>query len=57
MSTLYFYGGNMEKVKRPKQVPKQEKAYLTNEMYQDYAEAQFKAIYDKLDEIVEKFNS
>lgn len=47
----------MEKVKRPKQVPKQEKAYLTNEMYQDYAETQFKAIYDKLDEIVEKLNS
>lgn len=47
----------MDKVKRPKKVNRQEKVYLTNEKYQEYAEIQFKAIYDKLDEIVENLNS
>lgn len=47
----------MDKVKRPKKVNRQEKVYLTNEKYQEYAETQFKAIYDKLDEIVENLNS
>lgn len=47
----------MDLIKRPKKVAKQEKAYLTNEKYQDFAEKQFKEIYDKLDEIVKKINS
>lgn len=47
----------MEKVKRPKQVQKTQKNYLSNEKYQDFAENQFKKIYDKLDEIVEKLNN
>jgi hypothetical protein len=42
----------MEFIKRPKKVAKQEKRYLSNEKYQDYAESQFKAIYDKIDEII-----
>ena len=47
----------MEKIKRPKKVDKSQKNYLSNERYQEYAENQFKAIYDKLDEIVSKLNS
>lgn len=47
----------MEKVKRPKKVQKTQKNYLSNEKYQDFAENQFKNIYDKLDEIIEKLNN
>ena len=36
-------------IKRPKKVQKIEKGYLSNEKYQDYAENQFKTIYDYLD--------
>ena len=36
-------------IERPKKVSKIEKGYLTNEKYQDYAESQFKTIYDYLD--------
>ena len=55
-STLYFYGGNMEKIKRPKKVSRNESSYLTNEAYQDLVNNQLKNIYDKLDEIVESLN-
>lgn len=37
-------------IKRPKQVERSQKSYLSNERYQDYAEQQFKTIYDYLDE-------
>lgn len=47
----------MEKIKRPKKVEKFQKNYLSNEKYQELAESQFKIIYDKIDEIVEKLNS
>lgn len=46
----------MEKVKKPKQVEKAQKNYLSNEKYQEYAENQFKNIYSKLDEIVNYIN-
>lgn len=36
-------------IKRPTKVQKGQKNYLTNERYQDYAENQFKTIYDFLD--------
>ena len=36
-------------IKRPKQVERSQKSYLSNEKYQDYAEQQFKTIYDYLD--------
>lgn len=36
-------------IKRPAKVQKGQKNYLTNERYQDYAENQFKTIYDFLD--------
>lgn len=36
-------------IKRPTKVQKGQKNYLTNERYQDYAENQFKTIYDYLD--------
>jgi len=36
-------------IQRPKKVQKAERGYLTNEKYQDYAENQFKTIYDYLD--------
>lgn len=36
-------------IQRPKKVQKAERGYLTNEKYQDYAESQFKTIYDYLD--------
>ena len=58
--SLCFYmkkRGFMEKVKRPKKVQKTQKNYLSNEKYQDFAENQFKNIYDKLDEIIEKLNN
>ena len=42
----------MEKIQRPKKVNRVDKNYLTNEKYQDYAEAQFKTIYDYLDKLV-----
>jgi len=37
-------------IKRPKQVERSQKSYLSNERYQDFAEQQFKTIYDYLDE-------
>ncbi len=46
----------MEKVKRPKRVSREGSNYLSNEDYQEYAENQFKNIYEKLDEIVKKLN-
>lgn len=36
-------------IQRPKKVQKAERGYLSNEKYQDYAENQFKTIYDYLD--------
>lgn len=36
-------------IKRPKQVERNQKNYLSNEKYQDYSERQFKNIYDYLD--------
>lgn len=47
----------MELIKRPKQVAKADKGYLTNEQYQDYAQQQFKIIYDKIDEIIKALES
>ena len=38
-------------VKRPKKVQKGQKNYMTNENYQEFAEEQFKNIYDYLDEL------
>ena len=38
-------------IQRPKKVQKAERGYLTNEKYQDYAENQFKTIYDYLDKL------
>lgn len=38
-------------IKRPKQIERSQKGYLSNEKYQDYAESQFKTIYDYLDEL------
>lgn len=40
----------MGRIKRPTKVQKGQKNYLTNERYQDYAENQFKTIYDFLDD-------
>lgn len=42
----------MDLIKRPKQVQRADKGYMTNEQYQDYAEKQFKNIYDYLDMIL-----
>lgn len=36
-------------IERPKKVSRADKGYLTNERYQDFAEEQFKNIYDYLD--------
>lgn len=36
-------------IKRPKQVERSQKSYLSLERYQDFAEQQFKNIYDYLD--------
>ncbi len=36
-------------IERPKKVSRADKGYLTNERYQDFAEQQFKNIYDYLD--------
>jgi hypothetical protein len=41
-------------IKRPKQVERSQKNYLSNEKYQDYSEQQFKTIYDYLDEYEEE---
>lgn len=41
-------------IKRPKQVERSQKSYLSLERYQDFAEEQFKRIYDYLDEQEEK---
>lgn len=46
----------MELIKRPKKVDRSDRGYLSNEKYQDYAETQFKIIYDKIDEIIKKIN-
>ena len=48
---------DIEKIERPKTVEKSQKNHLSNEKYQEFAEHQFKKIYDKLDEIVEKMNN
>ena len=42
----------MDLIKRPKKVQRAEKGYLDEKKYQDYAESQFKTIYDKTDEII-----
>ena len=47
----------MEYIKRPKKVQRAEKGYLEEKKYQDYAENQFKTIYDKFDETVDVVNS
>jgi uncharacterized FlaG/YvyC family protein len=47
----------MEKVQRPKQVPRAQTSYLTNEKYQEYVNEQLKVIYNKLDEIVSYINN
>lgn len=47
----------MEYIKRPKKVQRTEKGYLEEKKYQDYAESQFKIIYDKIDEIIKKIES
>ena len=47
----------MEYIKRPKKVQRTEKGYLEEKKYQDYAESQFKTIYDKFDETVDVVNS
>lgn len=36
-------------IKRPKKVERNQRNYMSNEKYQDYAESQFKTIYDYLD--------
>lgn len=46
----------MEKISRPKKLSKEDRKLLSNERYQEYAEKQFKIIYDKIDEIIEKIN-
>lgn len=40
-------------IKRPKKVERSQRNYMSNEKYQDYAESQFKTIYDYLDERAE----
>lgn len=47
----------MDLIQRPKKVQKAERGYLTNEKYQDYAENQFKVIYDYLDGASDEVNS
>ena len=47
----------MDLIKRPKKVQRAEKGYLTNEKYQDYAEQQFKNIYEKTDEIIKNLGN
>ena len=47
----------MDLIKRPKKVERADKGYMTNEQYQDYAQAQFKVIYDKIDEIIKAIQS
>ena len=42
-------------IKRPKKIARQDKGYMTNEQYQDFAEQQFKNIYDYLDANAERF--
>lgn len=42
----------LEKIKRPVKVERAQKNYLSNEKYQDYAENQFKTIYDYLDKLI-----
>lgn len=46
----------MEKIKRPKKTEKSQRGYLSNEKYQEFSESQFKVIYDKIDELIEKIN-
>lgn len=47
----------MDLIKRPKQVQRAEKGYLDEKKYQDYAESQFKTIYDKTDEIIKNMDT
>lgn len=47
----------MDYVKRPKEVAKSDRKYLTNEQFQDYIKQQLKEIYDKIDEIIKTLNS
>ena len=47
----------MDLIQRPKEVAKSDRGYMTNEQYQDYAQQQFKIIYDKIDEIIKTINS
>lgn len=46
----------MDLIKRPKKVQRTEKSYLDEKKYQDYAEKQFKEIYDKTDEIIKEIS-
>lgn len=54
--SVIFYGGKYGKHKKTKKVEKSQKGYLTNERYQDFAEEQFKTIYEYLDKIAKKLN-
>ncbi len=59
MNALYFCEEKMkkiEKIKRPKNVEKSQKKYLSNERYQDNVNNQLNEIYKKLDEIVDEIN-
>lgn len=47
----------MELIKRPKQVERGDKNYLSQENFQSYVEQQFKIVYDKIDEIITALNS
>lgn len=42
----------MDLIKRPKQVNRSDKGYMTNEQYQDYSQKQLLTIYNKIDEII-----
>jgi hypothetical protein len=46
---LFLYGGNMENIKRPKQVSRAEKQVLSDKNAQQNAQEQFETIYDYLD--------
>lgn len=47
----------MENIVRPKEIPRSESSYLSNEKYQEYNNEQLNKVYNKLDEIVENINS
>lgn len=46
---LFLYGGNMENIKRPKQVSRAEKQVLSDKNAQQNTQEQFETIYDYLD--------